>query len=311
MNTTSKLLIVLAIVAVIGISCIAICFTCTNRDKYNKSNEEYHADHDKHDNDKPNEEALSQSERRRREVDYGKNVGEWHSDSDARMKIKIWKAMYQDWARLADALDIKYHHTCGNLIGIVRDGDLMPWDDDMDVSVCNEDLDKLILYASSSHEGMEPAKFRSERGSKFFRGYDSLPVPGGRFTIAACLPEHMVQATYVPPEDSPTFTPEMRAFFYKNNKHNLWHIDIVSSITGEAVPFWRNTAYTERTPCKMGDIQTWCPKDSKNYINTLYGNNWNVRPYCKDNASNEWLKKETPALIPNDYSCLHDEKDSA
>lgn len=51
---------------------------------------------------------------------------------------------------LFEANDITYFIDHGTLLGIVRDGDIIPWDDDIDFSVYSDDLDKLIVCLRES-----------------------------------------------------------------------------------------------------------------------------------------------------------------
>lgn len=45
---------------------------------------------------------------------------------------------------LFETHNIPYFIDHGTLLGIVRDGDIIPWDDDIDISIYSEDIDKII-----------------------------------------------------------------------------------------------------------------------------------------------------------------------
>jgi len=300
MNRLSKILVIVAAIVVLGLS-VFLIYWFTRTKKLKRSNDEEFGV--KNSNNKRSFVAPVEDDFKLKK----EQAGDWRNDSDKRIKFSIWNAMYRDWARLATALDIKYHQIAGNLLGIVRDGELMQWDSDMDIAVSNEDVDKLISYASRNHDGEATLKFRSERGSKFFLGDAAKPVPGGRFRMSANLPEHMVQIFYTPSKDDPEFTPEMHEYFNRHSNSTLWHIDIVSPTTTKACPdpWTPDCAYTsDRVRCDMGGIQTWCPKDAVNRLAAKYGKNWIMRPYCRDRKSNEWLQKGTPALARGDYTCF-------
>ena len=50
--------------------------------------------------------------------------------------------------RVLDEAGIRYHLEGGTLLGLVRDGDLLPWDHDVDISVMAEDLPRLLACRS-------------------------------------------------------------------------------------------------------------------------------------------------------------------
>ncbi|NLV89712.1 MAG: hypothetical protein GX021_10185 [Tissierellia bacterium] len=53
---------------------------------------------------------------------------------------------------LFDANDITYFIDYGTLLGIVRDGDIIPWDDDIDISVYSHDMNKIISLLTDNTE---------------------------------------------------------------------------------------------------------------------------------------------------------------
>jgi len=57
---------------------------------------------------------------------------------------KVAKKMLKDVTNLLDELDIRYFLEFGTLLGIVREGRLLPWDTDLDISITDDNLQKLI-----------------------------------------------------------------------------------------------------------------------------------------------------------------------
>lgn len=58
---------------------------------------------------------------------------------DVRRQQRI---MMQEFQRICDKYNLNYYVICGGLIGIVRDGDLLPWDDDLDIAMMRPHYDK-------------------------------------------------------------------------------------------------------------------------------------------------------------------------
>jgi lipopolysaccharide cholinephosphotransferase len=59
---------------------------------------------------------------------------------------KIWAVeidLYREFARVCDEYGLKYYMIYGGLLGAVRHGGFIPWDDDLDVCMPREDYDKL------------------------------------------------------------------------------------------------------------------------------------------------------------------------
>ena len=59
-------------------------------------------------------------------------------------KVKLLK----DFKEILDKYNIEFFPTGGTLLGIFRDGHILPWDPDMDFGVWYEDYDKLVKTKS-------------------------------------------------------------------------------------------------------------------------------------------------------------------
>lgn len=57
---------------------------------------------------------------------------------------RILKILLKEFDRVCTKYGIRYYLICGSLLGAARHGDLIPWDDDVDVAVPREDFNKLL-----------------------------------------------------------------------------------------------------------------------------------------------------------------------
>ena len=70
----------------------------------------------------------------------GNSMGEKHYDSKTLNQLqKIEKTMFRDFIALCEKHDIKYFVIAGTAIGTMRDHDMIPWDDDIDVGMLRRD----------------------------------------------------------------------------------------------------------------------------------------------------------------------------
>lgn len=89
---------------------------------------------------------------------------------------KIWKVELDLLSKLIEVCekhDIKLMVFAGTLLGAIRHKGFIPWDDDMDVCLLQEDFDKLKKIAEN--EFTQPYFFQTvETDSKYFCGYGRL-----------------------------------------------------------------------------------------------------------------------------------------
>ena len=85
-------------------------------------------------------------------------------DNEVRNGFFVCSLMKRAWAAQIDVLayfdkicqenGLKYYADFGTLLGAVRHKGFIPWDDDIDVSMFREDIEKLrTLMDQSSHDG--------------------------------------------------------------------------------------------------------------------------------------------------------------
>lgn len=59
---------------------------------------------------------------------------------------RILKILLADFDRVCQKYNLRYYLICGSLLGVVRHGDLIPWDDDVDVAMPRRDFDILLQH---------------------------------------------------------------------------------------------------------------------------------------------------------------------
>ncbi len=64
-----------------------------------------------------------------------------------RQVRKVQELLLDEFERVCRKYGLRYFLTCGGLIGTIRDKDLIPWDDDLDVAMTRKDYDILASHA--------------------------------------------------------------------------------------------------------------------------------------------------------------------
>ena len=94
---------------------------------------------------------------------------------DAKMK-SVWKAqldIFEEFVRICEAHNLKYFAIGGTLLGAVRHGGYIPWDDDFDVAMMRDQYDIFCKYAK--HELRHPYVLQNfETDIYFFEGFSKI-----------------------------------------------------------------------------------------------------------------------------------------
>ena len=72
--------------------------------------------------------------------------------ADAKRLWAVELELLRELDRVCKKLDLKYFLDSGTLLGAIRDGHFIPWDDDIDVIMLREDYNKLVEDAGKSFE---------------------------------------------------------------------------------------------------------------------------------------------------------------
>lgn len=97
---------------------------------------------------------------------------------DAKMK-SVWKVqldIVEEFMRICKAHDLKYFAIGGTLLGAVRHGGYIPWDDDFDFAMMRDQYDLFCKYAKK--ELRHPYVLQNfETDIRFFEGFSKIRNP--------------------------------------------------------------------------------------------------------------------------------------
>lgn len=77
---------------------------------------------------------------------------------------------FKELKKVLDKNDIKFTLDGGSIIGAVREKGFLPWDDDMDIIICEEDIDKFIKVIGDEKD-MSLTNYKNVTLSSFFKVY--------------------------------------------------------------------------------------------------------------------------------------------
>jgi phosphorylcholine metabolism protein LicD len=182
------------------------------------------------------------------------------------------RKMLFDVTALLDLKNIPYHLEGGTLLGIVRDKDLLPWDDDVDISVPYEHLPSLMkLKFTFLLKGYKVSTRRSQT--------DVGPIRKGDYYVFKLKPlmSHLI------------------TLFVKGYKKNFVVLDIFLKRDDGIYTYWEAKGKVMRVESKYyqshqtvayRDIQLRAPNYYRDYLTQKYGD-WSVPVKEWDCGENE------------------------
>ena len=88
---------------------------------------------------------------------------------------KVWKVeldLLEKFIKVCEKYDLQYFITAGSLLGVIRHGGFIPWDDDIDIGMLRQDYDKLLNIAKK--EFKDPYFFQTPYTDNIYRGHAQL-----------------------------------------------------------------------------------------------------------------------------------------
>ena len=115
----------------------------------------------------------------------------FHIDRERKELWAIELDMLYELDRVCQKLNVRYFLDGGTLLGAARDGHIIPWDDDIDVSMLREDYDRFLRKAPTEFE--EPYFLQTGYTEEnYFRGHCQLR----RSDTCAILPNELGKVSF-------------------------------------------------------------------------------------------------------------------
>ena len=95
---------------------------------------------------------------------------------------KIEKAMFRDFIALCEKHDLQYFVIAGTAIGTMREHDMIPWDDDIDVGMLRRDYEKFLKIAPKEL-GKKYLVNGPDTPRPYYNLIPNLSLKGPRFVI--------------------------------------------------------------------------------------------------------------------------------
>jgi lipopolysaccharide cholinephosphotransferase len=161
--------------------------------------------------------------------------------------------------QLLDTTNIPYHLEGGTLLGIVRDGDLLPWDGDLDISIPVEYANQLRKQTWRFFKMGKKLSVRKSKLTNDVIQYDQISLfklkPLGAYILRMFLPNHEILV-----------------------------LDIFTKVKDEKYVYWQANGKIMRVDKKHYEsheivsflgIELKVPNQYKEYLTKKYGN-WSV-----------------------------------
>lgn len=175
---------------------------------------------------------------------------------------------------LCEENGIEYFITCGTLLGSVRDGKIIPWDDDMDVMMTAENGEKLKQLNFGEH-GLD--LIMDQRMWKIKNTKEDYP---------------WIDIFMIGPVDGSRNSNFSRRDKLQKRNSNLSLRDKYQYLEKELIGWWPNEFmfYDEMYPRKLyplGDFQVWSVNDPHSILKRFYGDDYMTPKYTHPHITGE------------------------
>ena len=178
-----------------------------------------------------------------------------------KKNLKRARKLLFDVVEVFDHCNIRYHLEGGTLLGLVRDGDLLPWDHDVDISIPAEEMLKMDgCFRELYKKGYKVTKRKSE--------IDYGPIKKGSCRILKVKP----------------FTVSILKFFHPYFRKKYIMLDIFIKTNDQNFTYWQamnkvmkvdKRHYDSYEEIEYRGKKFKIPFDYKAYLTEKYGN-WTI-----------------------------------
>jgi len=191
----------------------------------------------------------------------------------------ILAKLFEKWIDIAHRENIDYFLTCGSLLGSYRNGNLIPYDSDVDLLINRKDFEKIKKYHTKK-------RFKGTERDIFIyinRDFYSSYKERRRFSCTGKeVPAYMDHCSFQEPLGRIiTENRHLDIYDYQKDGSKLWD----PSEGGRT--FNENEIFPLRK-CFLMEYETRCPNKPKEVLRKFYGNNLSPLTVCKNGM---WVKR--------------------
>jgi len=200
-----------------------------------------------------------------------KNLPFKRDDDDIKYSSYVLRSrirrILRDAADFLDEHDIDYTISDGTLLGAVRGGDIIPWDDDLDIHILEKDLEKLKgLREELNKLGYEFREFgvtwkmypfSNPDNNKYYPALDFFPLKEGK------------------PHPNNEYDDKRKTYVFASEK----------AYNNFKTSFWYHDDLFPLKEYRVNNIMVKGPRDPEPYLDRAY-KNWKTK-YCTPGWSHE------------------------
>lgn len=186
-------------------------------------------------------------------------------------------------------LKIPYFIVGGTLLGAVRHGGLIPWDDDGDIAVFEKDIPKLTKLAKKLNKGK---RYRMHINEDDIEHHDH---PNKKSPV--CI-KKKVCTLYIESTKPESLSVDIFIMKIVGNRIRYsdpgWEADDAGGIKCG----FRKDMTLPLVPIRLGNFYVYAPNNPVEHLNRCYGHDWNNKSRITfDHNSGKWIK-DKPQDIP-------------
>lgn len=216
-----------------------------------------------------------------RHNDYGDNTC---SDNPDR---EILHTILQRWVQMARKNNISYFLTTGTLLGAWRDGDIIPYDRDLDVLINSHDNNKLEKIKGKRNFKETENKFHLILQEDWEKPYSERR----RYKCNGKLVSHY--------SDHCSFQEPLGRLIKGKHHLDIYDYKVVNGTIWDPSEWDKRFQLDDVFPlvaCKFMGLNTFCPQKPVNVLQKFYGSNLSPTLICKNK---KWIHVRNDTIIPH------------